>query len=144
MAVTGQESPNTVQDKPEKRLVTVRLDADAPRSRQIDVPLEEKPRHAAEPSDKRYRWHYPVQVALFFTVLFIGAIVAWILPWRPTYSDMEQRELTKFPAFSAGRSEFRIFSIITRAVSRDTFPGSCSRYSPFPASAISWQARSCS
>ena len=123
MAVTGQESPNTVQDKPEKRLVTVRLDADAPRSRQIDVPLEEKPRHAAEPSDKRYRWHYPVQVALFFTVLFIGAIVAWILPWRPTYSDMEQRELTKFPAFSASEALSKGYYDKINTWFADTFPG---------------------
>ena len=106
MAVTEHEKPaGTVQDKPGKRPVTVRLDKDAARPTQIDVPLDEQsPTHAAEPSDKRYRWHYPVQAALFFLVLFIGAVVVWILPLRPTHSDMEQRDLTKFP-----RSAYRRF-----------------------------------
>ena len=101
--IKPEQKPGTTSDKPAKRPVTVRLDADAPHSTQIDVPLgERRPAHAAEPSDKRVRWYYPVQAALFFTVLLIGAIVVWILPWRPTYSELEKRKLTEFPAFSAG------------------------------------------
>lgn len=36
----------------------------------------------------------------FFVLLFLGAAVAVILPLRPTYSESEKRELTKFPKFS--------------------------------------------
>lgn len=36
----------------------------------------------------------------FFVFLFLGAAVALILPLRPTYSEYEKRELTKFPQFS--------------------------------------------
>ena len=123
MAVTEQENKSTaVQDKP-RRPVTVRLDDDAPRSRQIDIPLEEQPKHAAPPSDKRFRWHYPAQVALFFTVLFVGAIVAWILPWRPTHSDMEQRDLTPFPAFSVNALLSGDYFDQINTWFADTFPG---------------------
>lgn len=123
MAVTERDNQNAVQDKP-RRPVTVRLDGDAPRSRQIDVPLgERRAKHAAEPSDKRFRWHYPVQAALFFVVLFCGAIAAWILPWRPTYSDMEQRELTKFPAFRADALISKEFFDNINTWFADTFPG---------------------
>lgn len=36
----------------------------------------------------------------FFVLLFVGATVALYLPLRPTYSEAEKRELTKFPEFS--------------------------------------------
>lgn len=36
----------------------------------------------------------------FFAVLIVGAAVALALPLRPTYSETEKRELTKFPEFS--------------------------------------------
>ncbi len=39
-------------------------------------------------------------VAAFFTLLFAGAAVALWLPLRPSYSEAEKRELTKFPEFS--------------------------------------------
>lgn len=39
-------------------------------------------------------------VRLFFAVLFAVAIIAFIIPLRPTYSDSEKRELTKFPKFT--------------------------------------------
>ncbi len=37
----------------------------------------------------------------FFTVMVAGAAVALVLPLRPSYSETEKRELTKFPEFSA-------------------------------------------
>ena len=40
------------------------------------------------------------QIALFFTVLGVLAVVGLILPLRPTYSEEEKRELAKFPTFS--------------------------------------------
>lgn len=39
-------------------------------------------------------------VRIFFMVFFAVAVVALIIPLRPTYSDTEKRELTKFPKFS--------------------------------------------
>ncbi|MBP3600483.1 MAG: hypothetical protein J6J30_05310 [Clostridia bacterium] len=39
-------------------------------------------------------------VRIFFTVFFAVAVVALIIPLRPTYSDTEKRELSKFPEFS--------------------------------------------
>ena len=41
-----------------------------------------------------------LKVIVFFAVLAIGAIVALILPLRPTKSELEKRDLTKFPEFS--------------------------------------------
>lgn len=38
-----------------------------------------------------------VGTVLFFCVLFGGMILGVILPLRPTVSDQEKRELTKFP-----------------------------------------------
>lgn len=39
-------------------------------------------------------------VRIFFTVFFAVAVIALIVPLRPTYSESEKRELTKFPEFS--------------------------------------------
>ena len=39
-------------------------------------------------------------VRVFFAVLFMCAVAAMIIPWRPTYSETEKRELTPFPKFS--------------------------------------------
>ena len=39
-------------------------------------------------------------VRLFFTVFFAVAVIALIIPLRPTYSETEKRELTKFPEFT--------------------------------------------
>ncbi len=36
----------------------------------------------------------------FFTVMVAGAAVALVMPLRPSYSETEKRELTKFPEFS--------------------------------------------
>ena len=37
---------------------------------------------------------------VFFVVLFAVAIISFIIPLRPTYSESEKRELEKFPEFS--------------------------------------------
>lgn len=43
-----------------------------------------------------------LKIFIFLVVLIIGAIVALIIPLRPTKSELEKRELTKFPEFSTG------------------------------------------
>ena len=37
---------------------------------------------------------------LFFLCLTLGMLFSLIIPLRPTYSDVEKRELAKFPEFS--------------------------------------------
>lgn len=41
-----------------------------------------------------------LKIASFFIVLYIGTIIAFILPLRPTYSESEKRNLASFPEFS--------------------------------------------
>ncbi|MBS7359109.1 MAG: hypothetical protein KIG53_00730 [Oscillospiraceae bacterium] len=37
------------------------------------------------------------RVLLFFIVLYIGTVISFMIPLRPTYSESEKRDLTKFP-----------------------------------------------
>ena len=46
---------------------------------------------------KNARWLHPVRVLLMAVILGVMAIVVWILPLRPTVSEVEKRELAKFP-----------------------------------------------
>lgn len=41
------------------------------------------------------------KILLFSLSLALLSVTSWILPLRPTYSDFEKRDLTKFPVFSA-------------------------------------------
>ncbi len=76
-----------------------------------------------EPSDFRIAWHYPIRVIVFFVVLFFGCLISLMLPLRPHYSHMEQRELTKFPKFSfAALVDGDYFDDINTWFA-DTFPG---------------------
>lgn len=40
------------------------------------------------------------KIASFFIVLYLGAIIAFIIPLRPAYSESEMRKLASFPQFS--------------------------------------------
>ena len=40
------------------------------------------------------------KILLFFLSLGLLTVISWIIPLRPTYSEFEKRELTKFPSFS--------------------------------------------
>lgn len=42
-----------------------------------------------------------VKAASFFLMLYLGAIIAFIIPLRPTYSPSEKRYLAEFPEFSS-------------------------------------------
>ena len=58
----------------------------------------------------------------FLVLLFAGAAVALYLPLRPTYSEAEKRELTKFPEFSfASLADGSYFNGISTWYA-DTFP----------------------
>ena len=61
--------------------------------------------------------------AVFFAVLGLMTVAAWIIPLRPTVSQREKRELEKFPAFSlSALADGSYFAQIDRWFS-DTFPG---------------------
>ncbi len=61
-------------------------------------------------------------VRIFFTVFFAVALVAMIIPLRPTYSENEKRELEKFPKFKlSALYSGKYFSGIEKWYS-DTFP----------------------
>ena len=52
-----------------------------------------------DPEQGTPRYHI-VKVFAFFAVMAVMAVVVWILPLRSTYSELEKRELAKFPDFS--------------------------------------------
>ncbi len=59
----------------------------------------------------------------FFLVLTVLSVVSFVIPLRPTFSDSEKRELTKFPEFSLeSLVSGDYFDEITLWFS-DTFPG---------------------
>ncbi len=43
---------------------------------------------------------HPLRVLITVGLAAVAAVLVWIIPLRPTYSDFEQRELARFPAFS--------------------------------------------
>ena len=62
------------------------------------------------------------KILLFTISLGLLSIVSWIVPLRPTYSEFEKRELTKFPTFSIqALSDGSYFDNIDLWFS-DTFP----------------------
>ena len=64
-----------------------------------------------------------LEILLFFLLLFSGLIVSLIIPLRPTVSETEKRELTKFPKFSVrALLSGEYFDGISTWYS-DTFPG---------------------
>ncbi|MBQ5823837.1 MAG: hypothetical protein IIW48_03415 [Clostridia bacterium] len=61
-------------------------------------------------------------IVSFFVLMFVGACVALYLPLRPTISESENRELTKFPEFSiSALMDGSYFSGISTWYA-DTFP----------------------
>ncbi|MCD7839002.1 MAG: hypothetical protein LUG46_00080 [Erysipelotrichaceae bacterium] len=48
------------------------------------------------------RKYQTIKISLFFIVLFITGIIGLMLPIRPTQSQIEKRELEKFPTFTIG------------------------------------------
>ncbi len=69
------------------------------------------------------RWEQGLKAVLFFLVLYVGAVAVWILPLRPTYSDVEKRELTKFPEFSWDALVSGTYFDDISTWFSDTFPG---------------------
>ena len=62
------------------------------------------------------------KVASFLLVLYIGTVISFIIPLRPTYSESEKRNLTEFPEFSVETlASGEYFSEISTWFS-DTFP----------------------
>ena len=72
---------------------------------------------------KNARWLHPVRVLLMAVILGVMAIVVWILPLRPTVSEVEKRELAKFPALTAEALLSGSFFDDINTWFADTFPG---------------------
>lgn len=50
--------------------------------------------------NERSHGYLRVQIGFFFAVLFLLAVISWIIPLRPTTSEAEKRDLAEFPSFS--------------------------------------------
>ncbi len=60
---------------------------------------QEEPAETERPVTTMEAWSYVLRVGLFFLLLLIGAVAVWVSP-HPTHSDVEKRDLAKFPVFS--------------------------------------------
>ncbi len=61
---------------------------------------KEKSKKAKKPKTSGRKTHL-VKAASFFVMLYLGAVIAFAIPLRPTYSPSEKRNLAEFPEFSA-------------------------------------------
>ena len=69
------------------------------------------------------RWLHPVRVLVMALILGAMAVVVWILPLRPTHSEVEKRELAKFPQLTAEALLSGSFFDDINTWFADTFPG---------------------
>ena len=94
--------------------------------RQEELAREETlPEDAVEKKEVPSRvatWSYPVRVALFFLVLAVGAVAVWVSP-HPTHSEVEKRDLAKFPNFTAKSLFSGTYFDDINTWFADTFPG---------------------
>lgn len=67
----------------------------------IKPPSEKKVKEkkTRTPKPAGHRTHL-VKAASFFLMLYVGAVTAFVIPLRPTYSPSEKRNLAEFPEFS--------------------------------------------
>ena len=59
-----------------------------------------QPNARPTPKKRKKKINRRPMILCFFLLLFVGFLVALWLPLRPQYSEVEKRELTKFPKFS--------------------------------------------
>ena len=92
---------------PEKRSVSEKAIAEENNSETFVEPKKEKAKKAKKekapkPTKVRVagRKTHLIKAASFFLMLYLGAVVAFAIPLRPTYSPSEKRNLAKFPEFS--------------------------------------------
>ena len=65
----------------------------------IDKTAERRPQHKKRPKKKNYKY-YKMKILVFGATVFIMAVIALIIPLRPTESEVEKRSLATFPSFS--------------------------------------------
>ncbi len=98
---------------PEKKVATeditpkeIPLPVDTPKVKQE----KKKTKPKAENKKKNQKTKKPktvgrkthlVKAASFFVMLYLGAVISFAIPLRPTYSPSEKRNLAQFPEFSA-------------------------------------------
>ncbi len=73
----------------------------SPRLREQEAALRpERPEPQPESGADRGARYHVAKTRLFAAVMAGISVITWILPLRPTHSDMEQRDLARFPEFS--------------------------------------------
>ncbi len=116
--------PEPKKEKQKKEKVK-KEKSEKPKKEKIKKVKEKKERVKKEKVKKEIvagRKTHISKAASFFILLYAGAILSFIIPLRPTYSDSEKRELTKFPEFSVeSLASGEYFSEISTWFS-DTFP----------------------
>ncbi len=69
----------------------------------VDVPEKQKSKTEKKTKTKvkkAIKTSHKLKIASFFLMLYFGAVVSFIIPLRPTYSETEKRSLKEFPSFS--------------------------------------------
>ena len=98
-----QETPKEVIETEKKKVKAPPVIDTKPETlkeeKRPDKKLKEKKRKKEKVFTKRNRG-YLFKAASFFIMLYVGTIVAFIIPLRPTYSETEKRTLKEFPDFS--------------------------------------------
>lgn len=61
---------------------------------------ESRKSHTARRLKKRMGISVRIKIVLFFVALYAGFVISLIIPLRPSFSQVEKRELTQFPRFS--------------------------------------------
>ncbi|MBQ3068687.1 MAG: hypothetical protein IJD01_01920 [Clostridia bacterium] len=71
---------------------------------------------------KRLMYGRVAQVGLFFLTMLLIAVIGLLIPLRPTYSELEERQLKSFPSFSAESLVSGTFFDEINEWYEDTFP----------------------
>lgn len=126
-AETEKEEPilieeETVYDVSEKTETTEipHIDFKEPPPKKEKVKKEKK-KKAKKVKSVVNKTHF-IKVASFLLILYLGTVISFIIPLRPTYSESEKRNLTEFPEFNIeALTSGDYFSDISTWFS-DTFP----------------------
>lgn len=93
--------------------------AETPEAKEKARKKEEKKELAKKRTPKR---SHQLKIASFFLFLYFGAIVSFIIPLRPAYSETEKRNLKEFPSFSVEALQSGDYFDNINTWFSDTFP----------------------
>ncbi len=113
--------PEEPYKEPEKlpKFISAPPFTEAPHPKKKEREAEKKKEaNKAKASVKSHR----LKIATFFLFLYMGAIVSFIIPLRPAYSETEKRNLTEFPEFSIDALQSGDYFDSINTWFSDTFP----------------------